>query len=128
MFLMFPTDSAGQLAGLLTGSKKEIHILDDLGRSALQEVGNILAGTSINVLSRFLDMNITQSVPETATDMLGSVIDSILGEIGKSSDVVLILKVDFFVEDRKISGKLFFLFDPKSTAKILETAKKKISK
>jgi len=128
MFLMFPTDSAGQLARLLTGRKKETHILDTLSRSALQEAGNILAGTSMNALSRFLDMNIIQSVPETATDMLGSVINSVLAEIGKSSDIVLILKVDFRVEGEKISGKLFFIFDPRSTSKILETAKKKISK
>ena len=127
MLLMFPPESALNLAGLLTRARKrDIRVLDEIDRSALREVGNILAGASMTSLSKFLNMNVLQSVPETATDMLGSVVDSILAETGKSSDVVLIFKVDFDVEGEKIEGNLFFLFDPKATNRILEETKKQV--
>lgn len=129
MLLIFPPESALALAGLLTKKrKKDIKILDEMDRSALREVGNILSGASMNALSKFLNMNIIQSVPETATDMLGSVVDSILAEIGKDSDIILIFKVNFFIGNKMVEGNLFFLFDPKSTAKILEVTKKKALK
>jgi len=125
MLLMFPPDSAITLAGLLTKRKeKDIKILDEMDRSALRELGNILAGASLTALSKFLDMNLLESVPEAATDMLGSVVDSILAEIGQESDIILLFKVNFDVKDEDVDGKLFFLFDPKSTAKILEITKK----
>lgn len=127
MLLMFPPESALTLAGLLTKEhKKDIKVLDELDRSALREVGNILGGASMTALSKFLDMNILQSVPEAATDMLGAVVDSILADIGQESEIVLVFRVNFTVEGEPIEGRLFFLFDPKSTDKILETTRQKV--
>lgn len=129
MLLMFPPESALNLAGLLTKShKKNIKVLDEIDRSALREVGNILSGAGMTALSKFLDINILQSVPDAATDMLGSVVDTVLAEIGKESDVVLLFKVTFDVKGEPIKGRLFFLFDPKATTKILIAAKAKINK
>jgi len=127
MFLMFPPESALKLAGLLTkNSKKDIKVLDDMDRSALREVGNILSGAGMTALSNFLDMNILQSVPAAATDMLGSVVDTILAETGQESDTVLVFKVNFKIEEEDIDGQLFFLFNPMVTEKILEATKNKL--
>lgn len=129
MLLMFPPESALKLAGLLIKEqKKAIKVLSELDRSALREAGNILAGTALTALSKFLDMNLIESVPEAATDMLGSVVDSVLAEIGQASEIVLVFKVNFLVENEKIEGQLFFLFDPRATTKILESTKKKLKK
>lgn len=128
MLLIFPPESALKLAGLLIKEqRKEINVLSELDRSALREVGNILSGASLTALSKFLDMSLLESVPESATDMLGSVADSVLAEIGESSEIVLVFKVNFFVKDENIEGQLFFLFDPSATAKILEATKKKLA-
>lgn len=127
MLLLFPPESAMRLASLLTKTEeKPNHILDDMDRSALKEVGNILAGAAMNALSKFLDLNFLQSVPDTATDMLGSVVNSVLAEIGRSSDTILIFKVDFSIQDKKVDGQLFFLFDPQATGKILKATKGKL--
>ncbi len=127
MLLMFPPKNAMILAGFLTqGHKKDLKVLDELDRSALREVGNILAGASLTALSKFLNMNILQSVPETATDMLGAVMETILSEIGKKSETVLVFKVDFKIEGDSVSGNLFFIFDPQATTKILDATKRKI--
>lgn len=130
--LVFPPKSALKLANLLVKKHQgEDRVLDELDRSALREVGNILLGASLTALSKFLDMNILQSVPDLATDMLGSVIDSVIAEMGEASDIILGFKVNLLVEDEsekdRIDLQLFFVFDPRATAKILEKAKKKLS-
>jgi len=126
MLLIFSPESALNLAALLTKTQKK-NRLDELDRSALREVGNILSGAAMAALSRFLGMYIVQSVPDAATDMLGAVVDSVLAEIGLGSDTVLIFKVRFTVEGKDVEAQLFFLFDPHSTKKILEKTKKKLS-
>ncbi|MBU0982018.1 chemotaxis protein CheC, partial [Patescibacteria group bacterium] len=76
VLLIFPPESAVKLTGLLTNNPKEkLQELDEIDKSALCEVGNILTGTCFSALSKFLDMSILQSVPGTASDMLGSVIN-----------------------------------------------------
>lgn len=128
MLLIFDPKSALKLASQLTKRpKKDIQVLDEIDRSALREVGNIISGASMTALSNFLGLNILQSVPESATDMLGAVLDSILADIGQNSETVLVFEVNFSVINENINGQLFFLFDPKSTAKILEITKKKVS-
>jgi chemotaxis protein CheY-P-specific phosphatase CheC len=76
-------------------------------------------------LYKFLDINILPSVPDMATDMLGSVADTVLAEIMQTSDTALVFKVSLRVEEEGITGQLFFFFDPKATGKILEATKKK---
>jgi chemotaxis protein CheC len=127
IILIFSPASARALANLLTGEKGEdMKMLTEIDRSALRETGNILSGASLAALSKFLGVNLLQSVPDIATDMLGALMDEVLSVIGRESDIGLVLKANFLVEKERISGDIFFIFDPRSTRKILELAKKKI--
>ena len=47
---------------------------DDLALSALQELGNILAGSYLSALSDFTGLNLYPSVPATSIDMLGAIL------------------------------------------------------
>lgn len=126
MVLLFPPEMAAKIAALLTGNhKKQVPILDELDRSALREMGNVVAGTSLSALGRFLDLNIIQSMPDTATDMLGATLDAILLDMGQVTETMLAFKVKIAIEEEKMEGKLFFMFDPKATTTILAAAKKK---
>ncbi len=128
MFLMLPPDSAQKLAALLTGDN-EIDIIkeDGMGQSALKEVGNILTGSSMTALSRFLDLNVIASVPHIATDMLGSLIDGVIARMVEESNTVLVFRVHFTVKDEAIGGDLYLLFDPEVTKKILSAMHSKFS-
>lgn len=128
IMLLFPPTYALNLVNILThGNAQDIHALDELERSALREVGNILAGSALAALGKFSDLQLVQSLPEDKTDMLGSIMDSVLVEIGVLSDRVLVFRAFFAVEEEHIEGQLFFLFDTKSTAKILEITRHKVS-
>lgn len=131
MLLSFPSQSALKLASYLTqGHKKQLPVLDELDRSALCETGNVLSGAVIASLSKFLDLNILQSVPDTATDMFGSIIDAVVVELAENSGVILAFRVKLAIIDdnnETVPGQLFFMFEPKSTDKILAALKNKFT-
>ncbi len=127
MIFIFPRGSDLKLARLIANRQSESEILDELDRSALKEVGNVLAGASLTAFSRFLDVNILHSISEVVTDMLSPIINTIIVEISHSSNIALIFKVDFEVGETDIKTSLFFFVDPKTTAKLLELTKKKVA-
>ena len=128
MVMIFPPKGALDFAELLTKNKKNnLDEFDELDKSSLQEVGNILLGASITALGKFLDLNISHSIPDVAVDMLGAVMDSILIEMGGETEEILAFKINLHIADgKKIGGDLYYLFDPKSTDKILSITKEKI--
>lgn len=127
MTFLFPRGSDNDLIRLLTGKeRKPGKILDDYEVSVLKEVGNILSGASLNAFSKFLNINIVQSVSEIATNMLGAIINSVMAEIGQTSEKALIAKVNMTVEGEGIKTQLFFFIDPESTMKILRMTAQKV--
>ncbi|MFH2063218.1 MAG: chemotaxis protein CheC [bacterium] len=125
-FAVLSRTSAERLAATMTGShEKEINVMDSFDRSALQEAGNILAGSSLTALSKFTGLSFVQSVPEVVTDSLGATLNSILIEIGGGADTALLLTVGFSAEE-DIAGEIFFFFDRSSTEKILSTVEQKL--
>jgi len=127
MFFLFPGDSGLRLSRLITKSQDPMAVLSEYDRSALQEIGNILSGACLTALSRFLGISMLHSVAEVATDMLGSIINSVMAEVGREADIALIFKVQMTVENENITTQLFFLADPNFTEEILKITKKKIS-
>ena len=123
MMLMFPKESALKIAHVLT-KRTDQTILDEIDRSSLREVGNVLAGSCLTALSNFLKMSFVQSVPNAATDMVGALLSGILSDLGQSSDKIMISEVHFSIKDLDVNGRVFFIFDPKSTQKILKATEK----
>ena len=60
--------------------------------------------------------------------MLGSIMQSVLMEVGNKSEKILAFKVNLSIEDAKISSDLYYLFDPESSDKILKSTADKFSK
>jgi chemotaxis protein CheC len=126
--MIFPPASALDFAELLTKNKRDsLKEFEEIDRSALREVGNILLGASITALGKFLNLNIVHSVPDVASDMLGAIMDSILIEMGSSTERILAFKINLHLEEEKIGSDLYYMFDPNSTKKILDITKSKTS-
>lgn len=125
MFYLLPVDKATFFARLLTGMK-DITLTNsgnsELALSALQEMGNIMAGTYLTALSEFIQMRLTPSVPEVGIDMFGAIISYGLLEISKVSDYAImidtVLKTETEEDNGLIKGHLFLLPDPESFEKI----------
>lgn len=89
--------------------------------SALEELGNILAGVFLVAIHDFCKLNIYHSVPDLRADMFQALIDeSIAAEIRESSQIILTVST-FIIIGENI--KTFFLLIPdmKSTRKLLNS-------
>jgi chemotaxis protein CheC len=128
MMLLFPPESAAGFAALLRKRKRSGKALDEMDLSALNEAGNIAVGSALTAFSKFIDLRMFQSVPDAATDMLGSVVDGVFAELGRSTDWVLVFRIDLAVDGEDVEGMMLFLFDHQATETILEASDKKNSR
>lgn len=124
IFLLLSPEDARFLAGILLGKNKdEIDFKDDLFKSALKEVCNILGGAYVSALADMTSLTILTSIPSLAMDMIGAILDFIFIQIAQDSEEALFIKTDMQVRGLSMEG-LFLLFpDAPSLKKIFEILK-----
>ncbi|QOY34494.1 chemotaxis protein CheC [Anaerobacillus isosaccharinicus] len=121
MFFMLPVNEATTLIQYLTGD--QTFDLDhppypDLGLSALQEVGNILAGSYLSAFSDFTKLNMQPSVPALSVDMAIAILSYGLLELSQVGDYAIVIETEILEKvdenTQKTSGHFFLLPDPDS--------------
>lgn len=80
--------------------------------SALQEIGNILAGSYISSLSSLSNLDIKISVPSLALDMAGAILSVPAIHFGLIGDKILMIENEFVEEFEKDSVNGFFILIP----------------
>ena len=128
MLVIFPPADAHELSELLihhTTGHETAHTQSMEG-SAIREIGNIVAGAYLNAFSQFLNLNAVQSVTETMTDQLGAIVDAVFIGMGQKHDQVFVFSVNFSVKGEDVKGRLFLVFDPGSTERILAITRGKL--
>jgi len=121
--LMAPEDARFLSSALLGRTKEEIDFKDDLFKSSLKEVCNILGGAYVSALADMTSMTILTSIPSLAMDMIGAILDFIFIQIAQDSEEALFIKTDMSVKGLSMEG-LFLLFpDTPSLKKIFEILK-----
>lgn len=126
MLFIFPGNSGHTIAQMIVKNpNKEQTEVTREDRSALREVGNILAGAYLSAMSKFLKINILYSVPKVHTDELCFIVDDVVNQESMSDvDIFLMFKVTMMISDENMEAQLYMLADSKFTAKILEITKK----
>jgi chemotaxis protein CheC len=87
--LLFPEAGIKELEKMLFGSSGQAE--EDLRLSAFAEIGNILTGSLLTVLSSLSEKVVVNLPPFLVQDMAGAILDAILGEVGTLSDEVTTL-------------------------------------
>jgi chemotaxis protein CheC len=119
--LIFPLKAALALVDMLLGRKKgETKMLDDIGGSALKEIGNISSGSYLMALSEVTKLKLVHSVPGLATDMLEAVLDGVLIKLALDSKDAVVLDAEFEVEKDTVQGHYLFLPEPEGLDKMLK--------
>ena len=85
---------------------KDYGELDELDRSALIEVGNIMISTFINALSGLADLTISLTVPAFAVDMQGAILAVPMAEYGGQSDYIMTIGADFICDQKAVPCRL----------------------
>lgn len=120
ILFVFEQEAALYIIETLTGSNS--NGLNELGSSALCEVGNIISSSYMNAISLFTNLVMTPSVPAITYDMVGAILSTSFIESGQYDDNVLDFETEFLNGDsKKISGHFYYIPMPGSLEKILNT-------
>ena len=123
ILLIFPRESAQRLICRLLGKEEAGLELDELSASTLKEVGNILASAYLSALGQLLHITLIPSIPLLAYDMAGAVVDYVLIELSRASELALMVETEFHGKDpaqEPIKGHFFLLPDPASLKILLQ--------
>jgi len=92
--------------------------LDEMGMSALLEVGNILTSSYLNALSFMTNLQLLPSPPQIAIDMSGAIISAVMAGARIIDDEVVLLKTSLKASQTHISGHILILPDRGALKKI----------
>ena len=99
------------MLGVQVGDYSE---LDEMHRSALIEVGNIMISTFINALSGLSDIAVSLTVPGFAVDMQGAILTVPMAMYGGTSDYLLTIGGDFVCDNKQVPCHLLLSPDERS--------------
>ena len=117
MFLL-KKDAAKHLVSKLMGMDLPGEDLDEIGTSALKEIGNIITGAYLNSLSTLTNLKIYPSVPDLTIDMAGAILSVPAIEFGTLGDKILLIQPQF-TDDCELDGFFILVPDLESYGKIL---------
>ncbi|WP_280768959.1 chemotaxis protein CheC [Salipaludibacillus daqingensis] len=128
MFFMLPVNEANDLIRQLIGDPS-LHLqqepIDEMGASALCEVGNILAGSYLSSLSDFTKLNLQPTPPAVAVDMTMALLSAGLVELSEAGDYAIVIDTEINEKDQdntiQSKGHFFLLPDPDSLEKIFRS-------
>jgi chemotaxis protein CheC len=76
---------------------------DEIGESALREIGNILGTSCLNALASMTGLHLEPCPPPLTTDMLGAIVSSLALSQTASTELVLVLDSELAIADEPCS-------------------------
>lgn len=119
MMFLIPLPSSRILLNMLMGTLRDEEEFGEMERSALEEVGNILASSYISSLCALTGLKITISVPALAIDMVGAILSVPVIQYGQMGDNVLLIETRFSEGEFSVKGHFFLIPDIDSFEKLL---------
>ncbi|WZL74867.1 chemotaxis protein CheC [Clostridiaceae bacterium 35-E11] len=121
ILFILPIKSSKLLTNMLIGKQDDSEILDEIDQSALQEIGNILAGSYISSLTTLTKLNMKISIPSLSIDMAGAILSVPIIQHGQVGDKVLLIETQFHEGEKDIKGFFFLIPDAESFEVLLKS-------
>jgi chemotaxis protein CheC len=119
IFFILRQESAKKMLKNLVGIEVENEDqYSEMELSALNEIGNILAGSYLSSLADFTNLYMSPTVPSLAIDMAGAILSYGLLQFGEMGDQALFIDTKFLDGVDEIEGHFFLIPDPESFQKI----------
>lgn len=87
LYIMLPENSSKQIVTDLLGME---NIDNEMYASTVMEIGNILSSSFCDALAEFMDIVLLPSPPSYAMDSPTAIIDSVVSQMAKSSEHIII--------------------------------------
>jgi len=123
MMFMMDMPASRHLVNLLMGEAKNSGTEDftEMELSALNEIGNIIAGAYLSSLSGLTNLVITSSIPYLSIDMAGAILSVPAIEFGKIGDKALLIETEFGDDLKAVNGYFILIPSLKSYGAILSS-------
>ena len=119
MMFLVQEDSARHLIQKITmGMLPEGTEFEEMGLSAMREVGNIITGAYLNSLSTLTNLKIYPTPPALTVDMAGAILSVPAIQFGIFGDKILMIQSQFY-DEIELDGYFILIPDLESYAKIL---------
>lgn len=122
MFLLEESFAEVVLNTFLAKDKVNLIALDDIEKSVIQEMGNIMAGSYLQAIGQLTGLTIDMSVPSMTVDMLGAIMSVPIIEFSEVGDKVLFIDDGFIIDGNDIKSNIILIPEMES----LETLMKKL--
>lgn len=122
MFLLEESFAEVALNTFLAKEKINLIALDDIEKSVIQEMGNIMAGSYLQAIGQLTGLTIDMSVPSMTVDMLGAIMSVPIIEFSEVGDKVLFIDDGFIIDGNDIKSNIILIPEMES----LETLMKKL--
>ena len=83
--------------------------LDEIEKSALMEVGNIIISSYVSAISSLTGITINLSVPEVSVNMLGGIMNVPMAEYGYETDTLMTIGGAFSCDGQELYSNLILL-------------------
>ena len=120
MFLLDEEFTKSVLNALLGEEVRDLTAMDEMCRSAVCEVGNVVCCAYINALARLMNVKIHVSVPSICSDMAGAILSVPMIHFVNVSEELLMIKNKFSAEQLSFTSHVLFLPELESLDKILK--------
>ena len=128
LYTIFSEPSAHNIVDTLLGQAPgTTKTIDEMGQSAIMEVGNILASSFCDAIADFLGTVLLPSPPCFVNDMVSAIIQSSLIEISMIADDAILFRTDFADDQNVFDGYVILFPNPDMLDRMLKMLDAKIN-
>jgi chemotaxis protein CheC len=118
LFFILGEQQAKRLVQYVVAIDGSMNALTEMELSALNEIGNILAGSYLSALADLTSLHLSPTVPSLTIDMVAAILNFGLIQLGEMGDLALVIDTIFLEEQHEVEGHFFFIPDPNSFDKL----------
>ncbi|RKX54327.1 MAG: chemotaxis protein CheC [Thermotoga sp.] len=106
---------------LLGMEPEDITNLDEMSRSALREIGNIMCGTYASALADFMGFHLDTIPPDITIDMVSAIISEVSLGVAAEEDMIIFIETNLKIHQEKpVEAYMFLIPKPGYLSKIFE--------
>jgi chemotaxis protein CheC len=124
ILLLFEVEEAKKIAAMMTMAPSPEEADPEMEASAIEELGNIVIGSFLTVLSDFTGVNLVPNPPQRVVDSFDAILDSFLIKQLLASDMAIIFDTYFKRSNGNVSGILMMFPSRQLQDVLIEKAKK----